>query len=123
MQGVLYVALQMAVLIYVLTLVMSSKSYLARSEPGIVISVWSSPASEEFGVTQAGPTQPFCSCHKNPSSSNCTQYNSALPPFAAVVNFACSELPHSQSVKVDTQEVFVTTAAQVHNRTRHSINT
>eukprot|EP00892_Ulva_mutabilis_P002317 jgi/Ulvmu1/12086/UM084_0009.1 len=110
--GLLYVALQMGVLVYVLALILSSKSYLARSEPGIVISVWSSPVSFAAGTTQSESTPPFCSCHQNPSHSNCTRYNSVLPSFSAVDTFACSELPHSQSVKVDTEQVFVTTAVQ-----------
>lgn len=103
----------MVVLGYVLALVLSSKSYLARSEPDIVISLWSSSASEAVGDTPSELAPKFCSCQTDLYESICTLYTFPLPSFGTFDNFSCAELPHSHGVKLETQQVFVTTAVKV----------
>lgn len=113
MQGILYVALQTCVLTYVLVLVLSSKSYLSRSTPSIVASVWSTPASQIVRDSFESHLQSKCACQNDASSAHCTIYEFMLPDFGSFDEFRCAELPHSLSVKAETQEVFVSTALKV----------
>lgn len=111
-QGILYVFLQTCVLAYVLVLILSSKSYLSRNEPRMVVSLWSSPGAE-LPDTSVSTSQPFCICSQTPDHDICTQYGFELPDFGELRNLTCALIPHSQAVKVDTQQVFVSTAVKV----------
>lgn len=42
-----------------------------------------------------------------------------IPSFGDFNRFGCAEIPHSQGVKTDTQQVFVSTAVKVHLRSAY----
>lgn len=78
----------------------------------MVVSVWSTPGTASLD-TNVSTSQPFCTCSQTPGHAICTQYGFVLPAFGELRSLTCASIPHSQTVKVDTQQVFVSTAVKV----------
>jgi hypothetical protein len=120
MQGALYLSLQFLVVLYIVVLVILSKGYLSTKPPSITFSVWSAPGTSNNSeglqsVTRLNTSdvQPYCGCGQHPQPEACGAYQFSIPSFGVFANFTCATLPHSASVKTDTQNVFVATAIKV----------
>lgn len=70
-------------------------------------------------MTSTSNLQPLCNCSLTPDDVSCTPYTFVIPSFGHFDRFGCAEIPHSQGVKADTQQVFVSTAVKVHLRSAY----